>query len=117
MVLAETRRRDPEAQEKIRTALNGLVTEMLGSPADEVVLAPPNTVPKTSSGKIRRASSRDIYVNGLIGKPRPPVWKQVAREALAGIRPYLRRLGSRLSAWLFAARFWIVLCVICAPPT
>ncbi len=117
VVLAETRRRDPEAQEKIRTALNGLVTEMLGSPADEVVLAPPNTVPKTSSGKIRRASSRDIYVNGLIGKPRPPVWKQVAREALAGIRPYLRRLGSRLSAWLFAARFWIVLCVICAPPT
>ena len=34
---------------------------LIGMPADEIVLAPPHTVLKTSSGKIRRAACRDAY--------------------------------------------------------
>ena len=43
----------------------------------EVVLAPPNTVLKTSSGKIRRNASREIYEGKLIGKPQQAVWLQL----------------------------------------
>ena len=115
VVLAETRRRDPETLETVRTAINGQVTDLLGSPADEVVLAPPNTVPKTSSGKIRRAASRDIYLKGQIGKPRPAVWKQIAQSAIAGIGPLVRRLSGRIADWAYAAWFWFVLAVLTGP--
>lgn len=116
VVLAETRRREAGAQETLRAAVNGLVSDLLGSPADEVVLAPPNTVAKTSSGKIRRAASREIYEGGLIGKPRPAVWRQMARAALSGLGPQTRRLAGRAADWVYAAWFWLVLAVLIGPP-
>ena len=38
-------------------------------PPDEVVLVPPQRVPKTSSGKIRRAATRELYEAGKLGRP------------------------------------------------
>ncbi|WP_089718613.1 AMP-binding protein, partial [Candidatus Entotheonella palauensis] len=56
VVLAETRETGTEEQTKLRSQIDALVVDMLGAPADDVVLAPPQTVLKTSSGKIRRAA-------------------------------------------------------------
>jgi acyl carrier protein len=115
IVLAETRKRDTGAQEALRADINGLVTDLIGSPADEVVMAPPNTVAKTSSGKIRRAASREIYEAGLIGKPRRAVWQQMARVALAGAVPAMKRTVGRMAEWVFAAWFWFMFVVVLAP--
>ena len=38
--------------------------DLIGSPVDDIVLAPPHTVPKTSSGKIRRVAAREYYERG-----------------------------------------------------
>lgn len=69
VVLAETRSKDA-ARDEMRARINALVTELAGEPPDEVVLAPPNTVLKTSSGKIRRAATRELYLRGGVGKAR-----------------------------------------------
>jgi len=106
IVLAETRKKDPQALAALRTAINALVIDLAGAPADEVVLAPPNTVPKTSSGKIRRAASRQLYESGAIGRPPQAVWLQVARFRLAGLRPWLRQSRRRLTATLYAVWCW-----------
>lgn len=89
IVLAETRRRKEEELAGLRRLVNAVVNDLCGTPPDEVVLAPPNTVLKTSSGKIRRAASRELYEGGMIGKPHLPVWLQILRFTLSGLRPRL----------------------------
>lgn len=115
IVLAESRRREDKAQDSIRTEINGLITDLLGSPADQVVLAPPNTVAKTSSGKIRRDACRRIFESGLIGKGRRAVWQQTLRTALRGLVPLARRYARSAADWIFAAWFWFVLAVLTGP--
>jgi 1-acyl-sn-glycerol-3-phosphate acyltransferase len=83
-----------------------MVTDIIGTPPDEVVLAPPNTVLKTSSGKIRRNASRDIYERGLIGKPQKAVWLQVARFTLKGLLPKLNSILQRGKAVLYSGWCW-----------
>ena len=36
--------------------------DVIGMPPDEVVLAPPRAIPKTSSGKLQRAKCRELYL-------------------------------------------------------
>ena len=73
-----------------------IATDIAGTPPDEVVLAPPRTVPKTSSGKIRRSAAKELYESGRIGAPRRALWRQILRLSLAGIGPQTRR-GSAAS--------------------
>jgi 1-acyl-sn-glycerol-3-phosphate acyltransferase len=112
IVLAETRKKDALAQEKIRTAINTIVTDLVGGPPDKVVLAPPNTVLKTSSGKIRRNASRDIYERGRIGKPQQAVWLQLVRFTLKGLQPRLRSRVRQATAGLYAAWCWLLYCLL-----
>jgi 1-acyl-sn-glycerol-3-phosphate acyltransferase len=106
IVLAETRSEDSAERERLRGEINTLASDLVGAPPDEVVLAPPGTVLKTSSGKIRRAASRERFEQGDIGKrPRSVPW-QVARVALAGTLPQLRRSLRSAAALLYAGYCW-----------
>jgi len=68
VVLAETRAA-AEAHAGIRAEVERLAIELTGLPADDVVLAPPGTVLKTSSGKLRRAACRIAYERGELLRP------------------------------------------------
>ncbi len=102
IVLAETRRQKPEGREAQRMEITALITDLTGAPPDDVILAPPRTVPKTSSGKVRRAASREIYEQGRIGEPGRTLWWQVLRIAVTSARPGLRRLRMALGGYLYA---------------
>lgn len=103
IVLAETRSKDADEHQQIRSEINMLSTDLVGGPPDEVVLAPPGTVLKTSSGKIRRAASREIFEQGEIGKTQRSVKLQVARLAIAGILPEFKRLFRAAKSFAYAA--------------
>ncbi|MCK5366656.1 MAG: AMP-binding protein, partial [Gammaproteobacteria bacterium] len=92
VVLAETRKKQPQARERLRAAINEIATDVVTMPPDDVVLAAPNTVLKTSSGKIRRAASRKLYEEGRLEQREKAVWLQVARLVMAGVVPQLRRV-------------------------
>ena len=80
VVMAETRATDEEATAARCAPRSSRTTvDLLGVAPDDVVLAPPRTVPKTSSGKIRRAASRQIYEQGRIGARPRALWWQLAR--------------------------------------
>jgi 1-acyl-sn-glycerol-3-phosphate acyltransferase len=106
VVLAETREEDPEKSDALRSEINALAMDLTGTPADDVVLTPPGTVLKTSSGKIRRTANRELYERNQIGKTGGAVWWQVTRVALAGWLPELRRLRRVVSAGLYASYCW-----------
>lgn len=112
IVLAETRKKDAKYQEQIRNSINGIISDLVGTPPDEVVLAPPNTVLKTSSGKIRRNASREIYERDLIGKPQQAVWLQVTRFTLKGLQPRIRGFFQQTSAVIYATWCWCLYCIM-----
>ncbi len=107
IVLAETREDDAAARARLTDEIQSLTVDLAGTPADDVVLVPPQTVPKTSSGKLRRAAGRELYEGGRLGS-RGPVWWQVTRLALASALPQLARSARAAGEVLYAGRFWLV---------
>ena len=112
IVLTETRSKDPAEIENLRTEINALATDLIGAPPDQVVLAPPGTVLKTSSGKIRRAASRELFEKGELGKGQRSLPWQVARLTLAGIVPQLRRSLRYAGAFLFSVYAWFIFTLV-----
>jgi 1-acyl-sn-glycerol-3-phosphate acyltransferase len=113
VVVAETRETDTEARERLRQQIEATTVDLLGTPADDVVLALPQTVLKTSSGKVRRAACRERYEQGDFGRPQRAVWWQVMRLAWAGALPRLRQVWRSAKEVLYAGYAWSVL-GICA---
>jgi 1-acyl-sn-glycerol-3-phosphate acyltransferase len=109
VVVAETRETDETALEPLRQQIDAVVVDLLGTPADDVILAPPQTVLKTSSGKVRRADTRARYEQGTLGTSRRAVWWQVLRLTWQGSLPQLRRGLQLGKERLYAAYAWTVL--------
>ena len=112
VVVAETRAAGAAANEELRVRINRITLDLTGVPANEIVLAPPHTVLKTSSGKLRRSATRARYEQGRLLQHDQPLWWQVARFALAGVRPWLRRAGAGIAAELYAGYAWSMFALI-----
>ena len=108
VVLAETRGEDAAQHQALKRKINDLALSLLGGPVDDIVLAPPHTVPKTSSGKIRRVAAREYYERGASAVRPQAVWLQFVRLAVAGVVPQLRRGWRVVRGLLFAARAYLV---------
>jgi 1-acyl-sn-glycerol-3-phosphate acyltransferase len=107
VVAAETRVRDPAAREAMRAAIVEMTVDVLGTPPDDVVLPEPRSVPKTSSGKIRRAACRDLYERHKLAHPARHPRLALARLELRSWMPRTRdvrhaasRIGYLLYVWL-----------------
>jgi fatty-acyl-CoA synthase len=59
IVVAETKLADVA---DLHHVINERVREAVGTPAKDIVLVPPGTLPKTSSGKLQRSLCRDRYL-------------------------------------------------------
>jgi 1-acyl-sn-glycerol-3-phosphate acyltransferase len=114
VIVAETRRAGEE-RERLRAAVQAAAVELIGAPADEVVLAPPHSVPKTSSGKIRRAACRDLYLAGRLGRGAGWLPWQLARLAFAGWRTQAGRFGAAVAAVAYNGWVWLVCAGAAAP--
>ncbi|MDZ7663569.1 AMP-binding protein [Thiohalophilus sp.] len=115
VVMAETRLTDPAARADLQTRIRHTSHDLLGLPPDKVVLAPPRTILKTSSGKIRRPATRELYEQGRVGDKSRAVWWQIVRLVGASLLPETRRVWRGLRHLTYAAYvqllFWLL-----APP-
>lgn len=65
--------RRAEAGDPLCRAIRRDVSDRLGLDLDEVLLAAPGAIPRTTSGKIRRPLARQRYLEGAFaGRPAPP---------------------------------------------
>lgn len=85
VVTAEVR--DLAGAKRIEDEITHAVTDALGMPPDLVVLLPPQSIPKTSSGKLRRSETRRLFVEGKLGRREQPTWLQMAGLAARGSGP------------------------------
>ncbi len=107
VVLAEMRDADASRHPALKRMINELALSLTGAPADDIVLAPPATVPKTSSGKIRRTAAREFYERGPTSVKPQAVWLQFLRLVLAGAAPQLRRGWRSALGALYALRVYL----------
>ena len=112
VVLAETRETDGAARGALREAVSHATIDTLGEPPDEIVLAPPHSVLKTSSGKIRRSASRELYEAGLIGTRTQTVASQIARLVVHALVPQARRFIAVASELLYGVYAAVVLLIM-----
>jgi acyl-coenzyme A synthetase/AMP-(fatty) acid ligase len=62
VVLAEVRGR--QASDNLDAEIRRLVTDASGLAVHDVVLLPPGSIPKTTSGKVQRGKTRGHYLRG-----------------------------------------------------
>mgnify|MGYP001603265884 CR=1 FL=1 len=108
VVLAETRETREPQREQLRAAIIDAVVGVIGNPPDEVVLAPPRSVLKTSSGKVRRDATRQRYERGDTERAPAPPWRQSFDLAITGLGAWPRRWAGQVAAGLVAAYIWLV---------
>jgi 1-acyl-sn-glycerol-3-phosphate acyltransferase len=109
VLLVETRLTDPSKIEALRNRIIEVTKTQLDIAPDELVLAPPRTVPKTSSGKLRRSAARTLYESGSLSKKGYALWWQLARLSLSGFGHRARRLRRRIFDLVYAGYWWVVL--------
>jgi 1-acyl-sn-glycerol-3-phosphate acyltransferase len=115
VVVAESRETDATTRQDLIRRINALAVDLLGAPPDDVVLAPPHAVLKTSSGKIRRAATRDIYCGaGFAGGGRS-LWLQVVRLRLAGFWQGTRAALRRSRELLYGGYAWCIYALLALP--
>ena len=107
VIVAETRRTQPDERAALRRAVTRSVIDALGVAPDRVVLAPPGAVAKTSSGKIRRAATRDAWRGGRLGRRRLGAagqWLRLAADAARAVAATWAGRAARLpfTAWVLA---------------
>jgi fatty-acyl-CoA synthase len=79
VIIAESRASDATARAALAAAITQKVTQGLGLPPDRVELIPPGSIPKTSSGKLRRDETKQLYIAGTLSSTKPPAWLQIVR--------------------------------------
>jgi 1-acyl-sn-glycerol-3-phosphate acyltransferase len=84
VVVAEVRERDSRRHPAIAAAVTDQISQGLGLPPDRVELIPLGGIPKTSSGKLRREETKQLFLSGKLRVAKPPAWMQIARLGAAG---------------------------------
>lgn len=119
VVMAEVSPRGQRDNARLRDAVAQAVMSSIGEPADEILLVPPHTVLKTSSGKVRRSACRALVEQGGLATRSDSVnaqWLRLAGGAAAlrlgqawrGISACLFGLRAQVLFWLMAPVVWLV---------
>lgn len=87
--------RDSSRRAAIAAEITQQVATALGLPPDVVEPLSPHSIPKTSSGKLRRTETRRLFLAGQLGKKQAPLWMQLAKLAARGVGPRLGSLARR----------------------
>jgi 1-acyl-sn-glycerol-3-phosphate acyltransferase len=111
VVVAETRLTADDERQVLQARIQSAIEALAGEPADDVVLAAPGTVLKTSSGKLRRAACRAAYENDRLGARGNP---RLLAVLLRGLSADVRSQLLRLRAWAFGVYAWAV-CAMLLP--
>ena len=98
VLVCETKLEDKQARRALADAVSEAVVSHCGLKVDQVVLVPPGSVPKTSSGKRQRSRCRELFLSDQL-RPRRTGKRQAAmifaRSAAGLVSVISRRLTRR----------------------
>ncbi|MEA5445919.1 AMP-binding protein [Gammaproteobacteria bacterium AB-CW1] len=114
VVVAETRETAQERLKELEQAVRDASLELLETPPEVISLVPPQSVPKTSSGKIRRPACRALFEQGRLGQ-RHRLGAQLLRLLGRGLPQLMRRGARRVGRGLFNLWLWLLVLIFALP--
>lgn len=112
VIMAETDERDEADRAKLRRDIDRVTVDVIGMPADDIVLVPSHAVMKTSSGKIRRIASREAYEHGNVEKCVAAPWLHHARFLAKTLLAHARVRAQQIGAWAYGCYVWSVFALV-----
>lgn len=106
VLMIETQLRDETERQDLIKRAEALASDILELPPDDVVLVPPNTIPHTDSGKVKRLALRESYVKGEVGGEGLSPQAQLRRLQMSAVTGSLRRALRDVGDWLYARYWW-----------
>jgi fatty-acyl-CoA synthase len=111
--------RDLTSAKRIEADISRAVDEALGMPPDVIALLRPQSIPKTSSGKLRRSDTRRLYLEGKLGKKQQSTSMQIAKLAVRGAVPsawgWTKSVITKFMAGLYGVYALTVFSVVLIP--
>jgi fatty-acyl-CoA synthase len=101
VIVAEVKMLEDSTQNLLEEEIVEKVSLGIGVPPDHVVLVPPRTIPKTSSGKLQRSACKHEYLSGQLTKPPRSVQWQMMQLFLSAAANRMRRFFKMLSRFVF----------------
>jgi len=115
IIVAETKETGKFVKENIIKKIIENVSVSTGMPPDEVVLVKPQTVPKTSSGKLQRAQCKQYYERKKLTGFKLPLWVQIAKLTIKALVKKAISLVSTCIQFFYTLYVWLISCVILVP--
>ncbi|MGZ3342273.1 MAG: AMP-binding protein, partial [Reyranella sp.] len=114
VVVAETRLTDADALAALRQRVGETAARLLDAPPEQILLVPPGSVPKTSSGKLRRTATRDLFQDGRLGARPQSASRQLVHLTIMGLSTQVRQHARAIAGLAYALWWWIILVVTSA---
>ncbi len=112
VLIVETRLTNDDVKDQLRKQIIEACSNALDMPPDVVELVPPHAVLKTSSGKIRRAATRDLFEAGFLTGHKKGLWLQLLALAASGMTSRMRRFWRRIVGTFYAGYWWVALVLV-----
>jgi len=112
IVIAEIHKPTSYALQEIRDDVFKKVTTHLGIPPDDVILIPARSIPKTSSGKLRRSACKENYLKGKLVRHKMPLWFQVTKLFFKGALKRVKKGFSYLARVVYTFYTCLVLVLV-----
>lgn len=115
VIVAETREEGKEVRRRLAGEAMERVAVATDVRPDLVLMVPPGTVPKTSSGKLRRSACREAYLRGEIVRRRRAPSIQIARLWIGSLSARVKRRIAALGGLIYAGYVGIILFITLLP--
>jgi acyl-CoA synthetase (AMP-forming)/AMP-acid ligase II len=92
VLVAETRATDEPTRARITAEIMRRVNANAHVSPDVIRLVPPQSIPKTPSGKLRRGACRELYLGDALLQRPAPAWLQVTRLVAVNAMSSLKQL-------------------------
>jgi fatty-acyl-CoA synthase len=115
VVVAEARGALPGESSPLHAAVGQAIVAAIGVPADVVVFARPGSIPKTSSGKIRRSTTRELYETGRLHRGRTSAAWQWIRLVARNVAWRAGRGVAFAGTLLYSAWVWTAVAIVALP--
>lgn len=116
IVVAETSESSTKVREQLISDIIEKISVVLGMPPDQVCLVPPRSIPKTSSGKLQRSATKNLYMQGKLVRSGLPVWLQMSKLFIKGLGVSIYNALSKIGKYIYSGYILTIgsLCVLLA---
>ncbi len=103
VVVVEIKPDHEQSKNALEQIITATIVDEIGLPPDHIIFVSPHTIPKTSSGKLRRSACKQLYLTGKLHKQTPAAWFQASKMFLKSAWVRSKRFVFKFGRYLYAA--------------